>query len=361
MKIILTGGGTAGHVTPNLALLPHLTALGHEIEYIGSKTGIEHELIKKTGIPYHGISSGKMRRYFSFENFADAFRVVKGLGDAIGLMRRLKPDLVFSKGGFVSVPVVIAAGMLRIPVIIHESDISMGLANKIAAPFAKKICAVFPETMPSLPKKKAHNIPTPIRSELFEGSRIQGLKVCGFNDERSVLLIMGGSLGSVAINKAIRENLDKLLQKYNIIHICGAKNVDSQLEGVVGYKQFGYIDEEMPHVLAAADIVISRAGSNSINEFAALRKPNLLIPLSRKASRGDQILNAASFETRGFSMVIQEEDLNWEILSKSLEELYVNRGKFIAKMEKSKSQDGIVQMIQLMEEVIKSGNLAVEG
>ena len=348
MKIILTGGGTAGHVTPNLALLPSLRARGHEIEYIGGKDGIEKELIEKAGVLYHGISSGKLRRYLSAKNIGDGFRVVRGLGEAMALIRRIKPDVVFSKGGFVTVPVVMAAGMLGVPVVIHESDITMGLANKIAAPFAKKICAVFPETFASLPKKKAVLAATPIRSELFSGNRFDGLGFCGLENDKPVLLVVGGSQGSVAINSAIRDNLDEMLAMYNIVHICGAKNIDETINRK-GYIQFGFVGAEMPHILACADIIISRAGSNSINEFAALRKPNLLIPLSRKASRGDQILNAASFEARGLSVCIQEEDLNGKTLINGLDELYKNRGKYIAAMDGHGAGNGIEEVVRIIE------------
>jgi len=347
MKIILTGGGTAGHVTPNLAVLPGLLAAGHDVEYIGAREGIERDLIEKTGIAYHGISAGKLRRYLSVKNISDTFRVVRGLGEANRLIRKIRPDVVFSKGGFVTVPVCIAAGMRRIPVIIHESDITIGLANKIAAPFAKKICAVFPETFAAMPPKKAVLAATPIRAELFSGNRFEGIRVCGFTDDKPVLLIMGGSQGSIGINSIIRQNLDALLKIYNIAHICGAANIDEAAKRP-GYAQFGYISSELPHILAAADLVISRAGSNSINEFLALRIPALLIPLGRKASRGDQILNAQSFAKRGYAAILDEDDLTPQTLLNSLTDLYANRGKYIANMEKSGNTNGIDAILSLI-------------
>ena len=208
--IVLTGGGTAGHVTPNIALIPFLKKEGWSIQYIGSKTGIEKDLITKENIPYHGISSGKLRRYVSLENLKDPFKVVKGLFDAYSLLRKIKPNLVFSKGGYVTVPVVLAAKLLGIPVIIHESDITPGLANKIASKGAKEICVNFPETLQYVGSKGVLT-GTPIREELFKGDANKGRSLCKFTNHKPVLLMMGGSLGSVKINTCLREALDTLI------------------------------------------------------------------------------------------------------------------------------------------------------
>lgn len=334
-KIILTGGGTAGHVTPNLALIPSLKDLGYEIHYIGSYQGIERKLIEGAGIAYDGISSGKLRRYFDIKNFSDPFRVIKGYGEALKLVKRYKPDVVFSKGGFVAVPVVLAAKHYKIPVIIHESDMTPGLANKICIPAASKVCCNFPETLNYLPKEKAVLTGSPIRKELLQGDRLTGIEYTGLSANRPVILIIGGSLGSVTVNNAVRHILPKLLQDYQVIHICGKGNLDESLKNTAGYVQYEYVDSPLKHLFAAADLMISRAGANSICEILALRKPNVLIPLSASASRGDQILNARSFEKQGFSCVLEEEKLSEESLYNAITETYENRRAFIQQMEQS--------------------------
>ena len=350
-RIILTGGGTAGHVTPNIALLPRLKELGYDIQYIGSYTGIEKELIEPFGIPYHGISSGKLRRYFSVQNFTDPFRVLKGFREAHKLIRQLKPDVIFSKGGFVSVPVVLAGKRCKVPVIIHESDMTPGLANKIAIPSAAKVCCNFPETLKSLPEGKAVLTGSPIRQELLSGNKIAAMDMCHFTSDKPVILVIGGSLGAVAINNAVREALPELLKDFQIIHLCGKGKMDESLKDVEGYCQFEYIKNELRNLFALADIVISRAGANAICELLALHKPNLLIPLSANASRGDQILNARSFERQGFSLVLEEEQLTKETLLAAVKNLYENRTTFINSMKNSGQQDSIGTIIKLIEEV----------
>ena len=349
-RIILTGGGTAGHVTPNIALIPRLRELGYDIQYIGSYNGIEKDLIEPFDIPYHGISSGKLRRYFSIQNFTDPFRVVKGFGEARKLIKDLKPDVIFSKGGFVSVPVVLAGKQRRVPVIIHESDMTPGLANKIAIPSASTICCNFPETLESLPAGKAVLTGSPIRQELLSGNKIAALDLCGFTADKPVILVIGGSLGSVVVNNVLRQSLPELLNEFQIIHLCGKGKVDHSLGDTKGYCQFEYIKNELRDIFALADIVISRAGANAICELLALRKPNLLIPLSAKASRGDQLLNARSFERQGFSMVLEEEDLSTEALVSAVHTLYENRGTFIDAMRDSGQHNSIDTIIQLIDE-----------
>ena len=349
-RIILTGGGTAGHVTPNIALIPKLKELGYDIQYIGSYEGIEKELIEPFGIPYHGISSGKLRRYFSVQNFTDPFRVIKGFGEARKLIKDLKPDVIFSKGGFVSVPVVLAGKKCKVPVIIHESDMTPGLANKIAIASASKVCCNFPETLENLPKGKAVLTGSPIRQELLSGNKIAAMDMCGFTADKPVILVIGGSLGSVIVNNAVREALPELLNHFQIIHLCGKGKTDESLKNTKGYCQFEYIKNELRDIFALADIVISRAGANAICELLALRKPNLLIPLSAKASRGDQILNARSFERQGFSLVIEEEELSKDSLLQAVQNLYDNRSTFMDAMRSSGQQDSIDTIIGLIEE-----------
>ena len=348
-KIVMTGGGTAGHVTPNIALMPALKEAGYEIEYIGSVNGMEKGLIEAQNIPYYGISSGKLRRYFDWKNFSDPFRVLKGYFQAKKLMKQLKPDVVFSKGGFVSVPVVLAAKKKHIPAIIHESDITPGLANKIAIRGAKKVCCNFPETVKYLPADKAVLTGSPIRRELLKGDASKALALCNFPDhDKPVLLIIGGSLGSKIVNEAVRKILPELLNDFYVIHLCGKGNLDHQLEGLLGYAQFEYANEELADMFALADIAISRAGANSICELLALHKPNILIPLSAAASRGDQVLNANSFKKQGFSYVIEEENLTESSLLEAVKTVYANRADYTKAMSESGQMDSIGTIINLI-------------
>lgn len=351
-KIILTGGGTAGHVTPNIALLPALKEAGFEVCYIGSKEGIEKQLIENLGIPYYGISSGKLRRYFSWKNFTDPFRVLKGCREAKKIMKELKPDVCFSKGGFVTVPVVRAAGKCKVPVVCHESDMTPGLANRIGMRYATKICCNFPETLPKLKGKGIHT-GTPIRRELFTGSREAGLNFVDLTDEKPVILVVGGSTGAVRVNEAVRGILPELLKEFQVIHLCGKGKTDPAYDGTPGYVQIEYCDKEMKDLFAAADIVISRAGANAICELLALRKPNLLIPLSAEASRGDQILNAASFEKQGFSMVLQEEEITKETLLAKVKELFAKKEEYKKTMSESVTGDAVKTIVGLLKEFVK--------
>nr|AGS53186.1 UDP-N-acetylglucosamine--N-acetylmuramyl-(pentapeptide) pyrophosphoryl-undecaprenol N-acetylglucosamine transferase [uncultured bacterium contig00081] len=387
-KIILTGGGTAGHVTPCLALLPALRGAGFDVSYIGGKAGMERELVGQAGIPYYGVSTGKLRRYFDLKNLTDAGRVIKGVWEAVSILRAARPDVIFSKGGFVAVPVVVAGRLLGIPAVIHESDISCGLANKICLPFAKAVCVSFPETLAKVPKKKAFVTGTPIRRELFDGRREKGLGICGFGGGKPVALVMGGSLGSVKINGVLRQALPGMLERFDVIHICGKGNLAGDLgggkdaggnkgisnggeglggkqeilsaaddlaggsvssgKGLAGYAQFEYVNEDLPHLFAAADIAISRAGANALAELLALAKPSILIPLSKKASRGDQILNAESFGARGFCRVIREEELTAERLASEVAALWQNAGEYAKKMKAAPQADGVGEVVKVI-------------
>ncbi|WP_353894053.1 undecaprenyldiphospho-muramoylpentapeptide beta-N-acetylglucosaminyltransferase [Proteinivorax hydrogeniformans] len=348
-KIILTGGGTAGHVTPNIALLPKLKKLGYEIYYIGSKNGIERQLIEELNIKYFAISSGKLRRYFHKDNFTDPFRVLRGMSQAASIIKRIKPDIIFSKGGFVTVPVIMAAKLKKVPTIIHESDYTPGLANKIAIPFCSKVCVTFPETLNHVPKEKGIYTGSPIREDILNGDSSEGYKETGFSTNKPVIMVMGGSLGAAKINEHIRNILPKLLDNFNVIHLCGEGKVEEGLLNKVGYVQYPYVKNQLPHLLSITDVVISRAGANSIFEFLALKKPNILIPLSKAASRGDQILNAESFLKQGFSEVIHEESLTDQMLLEKVEDVYKNRASYIEKMEKDSSSLGLDKIIELIE------------
>lgn len=350
-KIVLTGGGTAGHVTPNIALVPRLKELGYEVHYIGTHKGMERELIEAINIPYHPVSSGKLRRYFDLKNFTDPFKVLKRYGDSYRILKKLKPDVVFSKGGFVAAPVVAAASQLKIPAILHESDMTPGLANKLCGRFATKFCCNFPETLNHLPKDKAVHTGTPIRQELKEGSKEKGLAFTGFNSEKPIMLIMGGSLGAVKVNDAIRAVLDDLLEDFQIIHLCGKGKVSEAHANIKGYLQYEYISAELPDLLACSDLVVSRAGANAISEFLALRIPNVLIPLSKEASRGDQILNAKSFAKQGFSAMIEEEDITPKALLSLIRHTYEDRDEYIRNMENSNSADPIEAIVEIINEL----------
>lgn len=349
-RIVLTGGGTAGHVTPNIALLPSLREAGYDIAYMGSYDGIEKRLIGDFDIPYTGISTGKFRRYLDLKNLSDPFRVIKGFAEAKKYLKEFKPDVVFSKGGFVSVPVVRAAAALRIPCIIHESDMTPGLANKLCIPVAKKVCCNFPETLKLLPQEKAVLTGSPIREELAKGNKLAGLNMCGFTANKPVIMVIGGSLGAANVNKAIREALPRLLEDFQVVHLCGKDKMDNLLLNTPGYKQFEYIKTELKDLFAMADIVISRAGANAICELLALKKPNILIPLPAASSRGDQILNAKSFESQGFSIVINEDDLTTNLLMDKVHELYFTRQTYIDTMSQSGQLDSISTIMNLINE-----------
>ncbi|MBU3105545.1 undecaprenyldiphospho-muramoylpentapeptide beta-N-acetylglucosaminyltransferase [Clostridium gasigenes] len=353
-KIIMTGGGTAGHVTPNLALTPKLKENGFEIKYIGSVLGIEKEIIKDAKIPYYEISSGKLRRYFDMKNFSDPFKVMKGVFQASKILSKEKPDIIFSKGGFVAVPVVIAASMKKIPVVSHESDLTPGLANKLSAPFCKKLCVTFRESLNYIKDGKGVLTGTPIRREILEGSKIKGKQICGFKDNKDILLVIGGSLGAKSINDEVRRNIKEILKEFNVIHICGRGNLDKECEKINGYRQFEYVKEDLPHFLQAADFIISRAGANVIFELLVLRKPTLLIPLSRKISRGDQILNANSFEKEGFSLVLDEDVMmESDLLMIKLTELKEKKDILIENMQNSKLKNGVDEIIKVIVQCIE--------
>ena len=349
-KIVLTGGGTAGHVTPNIALLPALQAAGYEISYVGSYEGIEKKLIADFNIPYTGISTGKFRRYLDPKNFSDPFRVMKGFVEARNYLKNYQPDVVFSKGGFVSVPVVRAAASLHIPCIIHESDMTPGLANKLCIPVAEKVCCNFPETMKNIPADKAVLTGSPIRAELAEGSKLAGLNMCGFTANKPVIMVIGGSLGAANVNKAVRDALPKLLEDFQVVHLCGKDKIDNLLLNTPGYKQFEYIKAELKDIFAMADVVISRAGANAICELLALRKPNILIPLPAAASRGDQILNANSFRSQGFSYVLEEEELTNTTLLEAIDHVFHKKDAYIDAMEHSKVTNSIETIMGLIRE-----------
>ncbi|MFI4918619.1 MAG: undecaprenyldiphospho-muramoylpentapeptide beta-N-acetylglucosaminyltransferase [Legionellales bacterium] len=333
-SIVFTGGGTAGHVTPNIALIHQLQQEGWVIAYAGSADGIEQRMMQAQEIPFYAVRSGKLRRYFSLKNVIDPFKIILGIMQACWLLHKLKPDVVFSKGGFVAFPVVVGAWLNRIPVIAHESDMSPGLANRLSFPFVNKICLTFEATKKYFKKQdKIEVTGTPIRQQLFAGNSHTGLALCGFNATKPCLLVIGGSLGAGSINRSIREALTSLTQDFQIIHLCGQGKVDASLADVAGYTQFEYVNEELADLFAAAALVISRAGANSLYEILALGKPHVLIPLSAQASRGDQIQNARYFQNLGISVVIPDESLNAETLLHAVQEVMHNKNEIHNKIK----------------------------
>ena len=333
-KIIFTGGGSAGHVTPNLALIEKFLQEKWEINYIGSQTGIEKELITKLGIPYYGIATGKLRRYFSWQNFLDPFKIIYGVIQAFILCFKLKPEVIFSKGGFVSFPVVVAAWIYRIPIIIHESDLTIGLANKLSFLFATKICVTFPDTALQVKNREKVVITgIPIRKDFLNGNAKLGREICGFTSDKKIILVFGGSLGADQINQVVRQLLPDILDSFQIVHVCGKGKVDASCN-YPGYKQFEYLHEEFTHILAASNLVIARSGANTVYELIALRKPNILLPLGESASRGDQILNAKYCVDKGFSQMILQEQLTAKVLLEKIKVVEQSGDAMIAAMKK---------------------------
>ncbi len=345
--IVLTGGGTAGHVTPNLAIIPKLKEKGFHIEYIGTKDGMEKEIMTCTDVPYHTISAGKLRRYFSLRNLTDPFKILAGCVKAGRLLKKLRPVAIFSKGGFVSVPVVFAAHRKRIPVVLHESDYTPGLANKLCIPRADKICVSFEPTLEFVPAGKGVCTGLPIRHELLCGDKETGLCMCGFTGEKPVLLIMGGSLGAKALNETIDAVLDELVKQFDVIHIRGKNNLRSGFLPL-GYKQFDFIGCDLSHIYAAADIMVSRAGATAVFEILTMALPSLLVPLPKATSRGDQILNAEYFKNKGFSHVLEQESLTNETLMAGIQHLYKERDKLNEMMK----QENKIDSAELVAQVI---------
>ncbi|MFK4414230.1 MULTISPECIES: undecaprenyldiphospho-muramoylpentapeptide beta-N-acetylglucosaminyltransferase [Bacillus] len=351
-KILFTGGGTAGHVMINMVLITKFMEKGWGIEYIGSQNGIEKLLVQN--VKYNSISTGKLRRYWDWENFKDPFKIIKGCIQSYKLMKRIKPDVVFSAGGFVSVPVVIGAWMNKVPVIIREPDSTLGLANKIALPFTTKLCTTFPQTGENVSNEKKVYVGPIVREEIERGNVLRGRSYCKFQQDKPVLLIMGGSQGAQWINDMVRGSLEKLLLNFNIVHMCGKGKIDLSI-GMEGYMQFEYIGDELPHILNMASVVVSRAGSTAISELLFLKKPMLLIPLTNSSSRGDQVLNAEYFSRQGYAEVIIQDRINTNVFIHAVNKLYTNKERYIQNMNgyKKTNDEGIHQLIDIINEVVK--------
>jgi UDP-N-acetylglucosamine--N-acetylmuramyl-(pentapeptide) pyrophosphoryl-undecaprenol N-acetylglucosamine transferase len=352
-RIVFTGGGTAGHVTPNIALIEPLLREGWDVHYIGSISGMEKALIAALPqVTYHGIATGKLRRYFSWQNFIDPFRVIKGYVQARRLIRKLSPDVIFSKGGFVSVPVVLGAG--KVPVVAHESDYSPGLSNRIAMRFTDFVCLSFEDTLAHIPQGKRIFTGTPIRPALYSGSREQALAFTGLSGEKPVLLVMGGSLGAQRLNELVRAALPMLLERYDVIHLCGQGKNDCDCVAC-GYNQYEYIDRELPDLFALCEIVLSRAGANSVFELLALNKPSVLVPLTSASTRGDQLLNARYFEKKGYAKVVEQNTATPESLVAAIDEVYQKREIYTERMREDTRSDGTEAIIKLIKKAAMNG------
>ncbi|MFC4354671.1 undecaprenyldiphospho-muramoylpentapeptide beta-N-acetylglucosaminyltransferase [Chryseomicrobium palamuruense] len=348
--IFLTGGGTAGHVSLNLAIIPELEQRGYAIHYVGQAGGIEEELMQGyyPHIPFHSISTGKLRRYFSLQNAKDPFKVLAGVAQSIALIRKHKADAIFSKGGFVSVPLALAAKLTNRPLIIHESDMSPGLANKIASKFANTILTVFESTAKHFPGKGVVVGPL-IRPELFKGSAEKARTQLGFSNNLPILLVMGGSQGSAKINQLIRETRSELLSDFQLIHLAGKGHIHGDEGAHPGYRIFEFVTDELPDYLAASDYIISRAGSNAIFEFLALKKPMYLIPLSKKVSRGDQVENAHYFASKGFAVTTEEDMLTTTDFMEAIHQMVRDRKQMIQSQTDAQQPPLPQQFVDLLE------------
>lgn len=360
MRIVFTGGGTAGHVNPNLALIEVLEKKGWDIAYFGGENSVEERMLKAKNLPFYAVRSGKLRRYFSWKNLIDPLNLLWGIGQSYIYLRRLKPRVVFSKGGFAALPVVIGAWLNRIPVLAHESDITPGLANRLSLPFVAVLCVTFEGSKQHLHRAKNIVVTgTPLRSQLFSGSREKGLAQCGFHGQKPCLLVMGGSQGAEVINRCVREALVELTSKFHVIHLCGKGHLSDTLCKTPDYFQLEYAEGELGDLIAASDYILSRAGANALYEILACCKPHVLVPLSRRASRGDQIDNADYFKLQGISQVIPEEALSKERLTEALSVLEMSRDDVISKIKALQIHSATETIVALIEKHALSG--AMDG
>lgn len=326
MHVLVTGGGSGGHVIPAIPVMERLLADGHRVSFVGTRSGYESGLLKGVAIDYFGISAGKLRRYFSLDNVRDAGRVVLGVIEALRLVRRLRPDVIFSKGGFVAFPVVLAGWMCRIPVLGHESDFSPGLANRLSQPFLQTLCTSFAQTPVGGFRGRVVHTGTPVREAMLRGDPDRARQQFRLDPAKPMLLVTGGSLGALALNQVVRAALPALLREFEIVHVCGPGRM--QASAMAGYHQYEFITEGWGDLFALAAVVVSRAGANSLFELLSLGKLNLLIPLSAAASRGDQLENADYAQQQGYSLVIPEGNLNEGTLVAGIHELLRQRKQY---------------------------------
>lgn len=344
-KIVLTGGGTAGHIYPALAVRENLDK-NIEVHFVGGR-GMEKEIIRnEKNITFHEIDTVKLARKLTLDNLLIPFKLYRAISQAKKVLKEIKPDVIFSKGGFVSVPTVLAGAKLGIPIVSHESDLTMGLANKIILRKCTVMCTTFPDTMKQ--NSKCVHTGQPIRKKVFEGDKTKVFDKSNFDKNLPCLLVIGGSLGAKFLNEKVWNNLDKLTKKFNVIHITGsqAKTVHTHKN----YKQVEYA-QNIGDYFACCDIVLSRAGSGAINEFLALKIPMLLIPLSKECSRGDQIENAKLFVKYGFADMLEEEKYNDKLLLLKLDNLFENRENYKKTMKKLSNFDASLKIIEILKKV----------
>ncbi len=332
-RLLFTGGGTLGHVMPNLPLIRHYQAQGYEVRYIGSYKGAERVFIEALGIPYSPIRTGKLRRYFDWQNFLDIFNVLVGLIQCLWLLLRWRPRGLFSKGGYVALPPVIAAGLLRIPVVIHESDRTPGLTTRLSKRFATKICVAFQDTTAFFDAQKVHWTGLPVREAVFTADPKVGAAFLGYDGTRPILLVFGGSLGAAFLNDFVRTQVRAgHLDAYDIVNICGKGKLDPTLQAA-NYRQYEQLDADFLPIMKAAEVVITRGGATSLFELLAMKKPPIIVPLSKQSSRGDQIDNAAYFTALGVAYTIEEEAVTWAAIQQLLNQLEQERTQLVRKIE----------------------------
>jgi UDP-N-acetylglucosamine--N-acetylmuramyl-(pentapeptide) pyrophosphoryl-undecaprenol N-acetylglucosamine transferase len=345
---VFTGGGSAGHVVPCLPLIRHFAQVRTIVSYIGSAAGPEGALVTPTGTPFFAIRAGKLRRYWSWRNVADLWWILVGIVQAWRLLRELRASAVFSKGGYVAFPVVVAARLCRVPVVAHESDLTPGLANRLSLPFVAAVCTTFAVTKFPAQHGPTIHTGTPLRAELLAGDGARGRSQLGATDGRPVIVVVGGSLGAEGLNRVVRQSLDGLLEFGTVAHVCGPGRTEATLAAKAGYHQFEYVGDGWGDLLAAADVVISRAGANSLYELVALRKPHLLVPLPRSASRGDQIANAEYARSRGWSRVIGEEELDAARLNEAVRAIHADRVAIVAVLAAAGLGDGTMAVADVI-------------
>jgi UDP-N-acetylglucosamine--N-acetylmuramyl-(pentapeptide) pyrophosphoryl-undecaprenol N-acetylglucosamine transferase len=311
--IVFTGGGTGGHIYPGIAVAAALRDISScGVVWLGSKNKIDRTIVENAGIKFEEISSGKLRRYFSLRNFTDVFRIIAGFFSSLLLLKKYKPSLLFSKGGFVSVPPAAAAFALRIPVYTHESDFSPGLATKINAYFAKKIFITYKQTASYFNKKLLNKIiqsGNPVRSEFYAANPEKGRSFLNIPSGEKILLVLGGSQGAVELNTLVENCLAGLTANFFVVHQTGSVcKLSADKAAQPRYIRVSYIKDEMPDILAAATLALGRAGAGTVWECAAVGRPMVLVPLSGSATRGDQIENAEFFVERGAARMLVRPD-----------------------------------------------------
>ena len=342
--VVITGGGSAGHVIPALPVIDLLLAQGTQVHFIGTRSGLEQGYLGQRDVTFHGISAGKLRRYFSWQNVTDIFRIGWAVLESLRLLWKLKPGAMFSKGGFVSLPPVFAAWLLGIPVVAHESDLTPGLANRLSLPFIKTLCTSFDDTRFAGFRGRHVVTGTPVRQSLLAGDPAKARQQFGIESGLPVLLVTGGSLGAEGLNRIITEHIHTLTERFFVVHVCGAgKTSDRQLPG---YLQLEFVSEGWGDLLAVADLVISRAGANALFELVALNKPHLLVPLPLGGSRGDQLANAQFATQQGWSEVVAEDQLSGERLLSTLNLLVANAPRYRQAMAQSSAQDAAQSLLR---------------